>query len=63
MCEPFAEDEERIFEATAENTARMNLGQLQGYRDAYRPSNFYGRTREDDLCYEAILRELARRAG
>ncbi|QDN64469.1 hypothetical protein [Streptomyces sp. S1D4-14] len=59
----FTEDEERILAATAKNTARLNLGQLQGYRDAYKPSNFAGRTREDDLCYEAIRRELARRAG
>lgn len=59
----FTEDEERLLAATAKNTAKLNLGQLQGYRDAYRPSNFSGRTREDDLAYEAILRELARRAG
>lgn len=59
----FTEEEERILAATAKNTARLNLGQLQGYRDAYAPSNFHGRTREDDLCYEAIRRELARRAG
>lgn len=59
----FTEEEERILAATAPNTARLNLGQLQGYRDAYAPSNFHGRTREDDLCYEAIRRELARRAG
>lgn len=59
----FTEAEERILAATAPNTAKMNLGQLQGYRDAYAPSNFYGRTREDELCYEAILRELARRDG
>lgn len=58
----FTEAEERILAATAPNTAKLNLGQLQGYRDAYKPSNFYGRTREDDLSYEAILRELARRA-
>ena len=59
----FTEAEERILAATAKNTARMNLGQLQGYRDAYAPSNFHGRTRQDDLCSEAILRELTRRAG
>lgn len=58
----FTEDEERLLAATAKNTAKMNLGQLQGYRDAYAPSNFHGRTREDDLRYEAILRELARRS-
>lgn len=60
----FTEDEERILAATAKNTARMNLGQLHGYRDAYKPGTLTtGRTREDDLCYEAILRELGRRAG
>lgn len=60
----FTEEEERVLAATAKNTARMNLGQLQGYRDAYRPGTLTtGRTRQDDLCYEAILRELARRAG
>ncbi|MFH8805260.1 hypothetical protein ACH4F6_37920 [Streptomyces sp. NPDC017936] len=59
----FTEDEERLLAATAKNTARLNLGQLQGYRDAYAPSNLAGRTREDELSYEAILRELARRAG
>lgn len=59
----FTEEEERILAATVKNTAKLNLGQLQGYRDAYKPSNFAGRTREDELCYEAILRELARRAG
>ncbi|MEU3285636.1 hypothetical protein [Streptomyces longwoodensis] len=57
----FTEDEERLLAATAKNTAKMGLGQLQGYCDAYAPSNFYGRTREDELCYEAIRRELARR--
>jgi hypothetical protein len=59
----FTEDEERVLAATAPNTAKLNLGQLQGYRDAYKPSNFAGRTREDDVRYEAILRELARRTG
>lgn len=60
----FTEDEERVLTATAKNTARMNLGQLQGYRDAYKPGTLTtGRTRQDDLCYEAILRELARRSG
>ncbi|WP_228973444.1 hypothetical protein [Streptomyces sp. DH12] len=57
----FTEDEERILAATAPQTAKMNLGQLQGYRDAYAPSSLYGRTRQDELCYEAIRRELARR--
>ncbi|WP_326812142.1 hypothetical protein [Streptomyces scopuliridis] len=57
----FTAEEEALLERTAPNTARMNLGQLQGYRDAYAPSNFHGRTREDDLCYEAIRRELAKR--
>jgi hypothetical protein len=59
----FTEEEERLLDATAKNTAKMNLGQLQGYRDAYAPSSFHGRTREDELCYEAIVRELARRAA
>lgn len=59
----FTEEEERILAATAKNTARLNLGQLQGYRDAYKPGTLTtGRTRQDDLCYEAIRRELARRS-
>jgi hypothetical protein len=57
----FTAEEEAILAATAPQTARMNLGQLQGYRDAYAPSNFHGRTRQDELSYEAICRELAKR--
>ncbi|WP_186783707.1 hypothetical protein [Streptomyces sp. CBG33] len=57
----FTAEEEALLARTAPNTARLNMGQLQGYRDAYAPSNFYGRTREDELSYEAILRELERR--
>ena len=60
----FTEAEERLLAVTAKNTARLNLGQLQGYRDAYKPGTLTtGRTRQDDLSYEAILREPARRAG
>lgn len=60
----FTEEEERTLAATAPQTARMNLGQLQGYRDAYKPGTLTtGRTRGDDLRYEAIRRELARRSG
>jgi hypothetical protein len=59
----FTAEEEAVLAATAPQTARMNLGQLQGYRDAYAPSTAFASiyTRQDALSYEAILRELAKR--
>lgn len=57
----FTEQEERILAATAHQTAQLNLGQLEGYFDVYKPTNFFGRTRDDELRYEAIRRELKKR--
>ena len=57
----FTDEEEKILDRTAPNTAKLNLGQLQAYRDAYKPTSLGGRTRQDDLSYEAIIRELDRR--
>lgn len=58
----FTEAEERQLKATAAQTSKMNLGQLQAYEQAYKPGTLStGRTREDDLRYEAVQRELKRR--
>lgn len=57
----FTADEEALLVRTAKNTAKLDLGQLQGYAEAYKPSSLGGRTRQDELSYEAIKRELARR--
>jgi len=59
--DPWTAAEERMMAATAAQTAGMDLGQLQGYRDAFAPSNLSGRTRMDQLKYESIIRELDRR--
>lgn len=59
--DPWTAAEERMLTATAAQTAGMDLGQLQGYRDAFAPSNLSGRTRMDQLKYESITRELDRR--
>lgn len=55
----FTEAEERQLAATASQTARMNMGQLQAYEEAYKPSAT--RTRREALQHEAVRREIARR--
>ncbi|GGV68855.1 hypothetical protein GCM10010294_25020 [Streptomyces griseoloalbus] len=59
----FTAEEERTLEATKAQTAKMNMGQLQAFEEAYRPgsSTSTGRTRADDLRHEAVRREIERR--
>lgn len=58
----FTADEERQLAATAPQTARMNMGQLQAFEEAYRPGTLgTGRPRGDDLRHEAVRREIERR--
>lgn len=59
----FTAEEERTLEATKAQTAKMNMGQLQAFEEAYRPgsSTSTGRTRTDDLKHEAVRREIERR--
>jgi hypothetical protein len=59
--DPWTAAEERMLSATAAQTAGMDLGQLQGYRDAFKSSTLSGRTRMDQLKYESVIRELALR--
>ena len=59
----FTAEEEALLTRTAPTTAKLSLGQLQGYRDAYTPSTLGASsyTRNDALSYEAIRRELVKR--
>ncbi|MFF8290432.1 hypothetical protein ACF068_14555 [Streptomyces sp. NPDC016309] len=59
----FSEAEERQLAATTQQTAKMDMGQLQAYEEAFRPgsSTSTGRTRADDLRHEAVRREIERR--
>ena len=59
----FTEEEEALLARTAPNTAKLSLGQLQGYEKSYRPGGAFDhcRTRQDDISYEAIRRELVLR--
>lgn len=58
---PWTAEEEHVLAATAANTAKMDIGKVQAYAEAYAPTNLAGRTRMDQLHFEAITRELARR--
>jgi hypothetical protein len=62
-AQEFTAEEEAVLAATVPNTARLSLFQLQGYRDAYKPSTAFASsyTRQDALSYEAIRRELVKR--
>lgn len=55
----FTEEEERQLAATAQQTARMNMGQLQAFEQALKPTAT--RTRREALQHEAVRREIARR--
>lgn len=57
----FTPEEEALLKRSVPNTAKLTAGQLEGYEEAYRPTNLHGRIRMDDLHYEAIIREINRR--
>ncbi|MFF6940459.1 hypothetical protein [Streptomyces lavendulae] len=55
----FTAEEEHQLAATAPQTARMNMGQLQAFEKAFKPTAT--RTRREALQHEAVRREIARR--
>ena len=55
---PWTPEEETLLTASVEQIRELPVGKLEALREAYRPTSLAGRTRGDQLRYEALDREL-----